>query len=850
MGCTFRRTSLCQLVLSWVSWSRVAFARVVINELSPAGTPYGPCEGLEFFELLNLGDSSVNLSGHELTVQLDTPCRHSYIPFWTPYYYVYLYFEYEYTGYEDYEDNMADVDEGAENLICLTVPEAFYYVFQEVGSDELLLRPGERRVQCVPKDIERGAKYPHTPLVWHAIQFGWPLTVGLRDAEYTLLDRTDRLPTLPSSRFEFQAPMQTCREVLLNVSLSELNADLSGLAWARVPDGTGGVTAVGRATPGEANTNCLLGDVCTDCPPPSAYQPQHRRCVCPAGTWLSSKEPFQCTSCEPGRFSDQIDTHACKTCPPGQGTGLGQASCEFCPLHTFSAGGTACSPCPAGLLTISEGARSMSSCVCAKGSYLDSEGKCSSCRWPYSSEAPGATSVDDCIMDLRNLMPHILCLCGLIVIAVCVAAYLRLRKYENKQKEKRMRLDLTQGLAAIQAPQYPLCLVSLIDFCNMTEEELGSCHEGARDAGQLLCLDSKKSIDGFKSLGHKILFFSYTWPSWEKLGPNKIQADCMKAAAERICAENQLDPEHFFVWLDILGIPQANTCCKALAVHSLYVYASSADFLVVICPPCLHAQTGDVVDAASYKSRVWCRVEQMAHCLTHGFESMYISAENGRLEKVTELWMNDALHIFDGEVTCCRLRHPEGKVCDKKLLVPSVLAMYADMLAKVAADGTVSGPEDLQIVWDMICKGRSRVFPQHFSYVNEKGKRSNKVLFGDTIDWVHKLAEREELNVGADVGRETSIDKTSSVTTVDLDSSFRFAGQAVSQQMRLVHGVSVQRADSGAETPMFAVESQQQLRRRESKILAEAIGKIHSIPENNITVELDDDLEIRSAFSV
>eukprot|EP00929_Paragymnodinium_shiwhaense_P121704 TRINITY_DN9405_c0_g1_i3.p1 TRINITY_DN9405_c0_g1~~TRINITY_DN9405_c0_g1_i3.p1 ORF type:complete len:895 (-),score=21.18 TRINITY_DN9405_c0_g1_i3:64-2748(-) len=865
--------------------SNCVLARVVINEVSPAGTLHGPCEGLEFFELLNLGDSAVSLSKPLLTVELAVPCDSLwYTSFWDRGADAYL--QFFYPSYEsavcdpfaswDYWEWQWDTDPecGISNAYwqaddvdadgnfsinyadentdyhpgCLMPQEVPYYSFEDMHSDGLLLKPGERHVKCVPSDVTSVTFF--VPLLWYALQSGWPRTIRLYERFHTasqgwharLVDQTGRLHSLPSTRFQFQSPVETCREVMSNLTFTQLCEDLAGLAWARVPDGGGLVEVVGRATPGETNTKCLMGEPCADCPPPSRYRQKDRRCICPPGTRLSSTQPFKCAACEQGRFSRQIDLRACDPCPAGWGAGRGDSSCELCPLHTFSPGGTACRPCPGGLVTQSEGTRNISECICAKGRFLVAEGQCETCSWPYTSRAAGAASAEDCVVDLWTIMPYLLGLCALAIIAILFAAYLRLRKYIKDQNDSKMHDDLAQGLASIYSPQYPLCLIAMVDFCNLTQEDLSFCHEGARDAGQLLCLDSKKSIDGFKSLGNRILFFSYTWTSWEKLGPNSVQAACMKAAAERICSENHMNPEHFFVWLDILGIPQANNCCKALAVHSLYVYAASADFLVVICPPCFHEQTGDVVDVTTYKSRVWCRVEQMAHCLSHGMETMYVSFEKGQLEKVTDRWISDALHIFEGEVTCCRLRHPHEKVCDKKLLVPTVLAMYTDMLARVGADGSVQGPADLQIVWDMICKGRSRIFPRHFDYVHDSGKRSSQMLFGQTIEWAHELAKHEQLAVVA-AAREGDVSAKDSVTTVDVESPFKFAGQAMSQHLRQVHGgaSAKQMSSRGGNAQPFAAQSQQQLRRKATTDLPRGNSRVvcTAMPESNCTAVRD-----------
>eukprot|EP00929_Paragymnodinium_shiwhaense_P053449 TRINITY_DN26743_c0_g3_i1.p1 TRINITY_DN26743_c0_g3~~TRINITY_DN26743_c0_g3_i1.p1 ORF type:complete len:866 (+),score=65.20 TRINITY_DN26743_c0_g3_i1:113-2710(+) len=805
-------------------------ARLVINEVSPAGAVHGPCNGGEFIEVRNLGTSAVNLTSHWIVAEFALPCEELSVPnwqrntdptynyfFWAGYY-AYAW-DYDNAYYEDYT-YPEDASFAGDDEECWAQREVVYHIFRYNDSHPAVLGPDDRQVECIPYEVQGGwddSYFYSVPLFWQIVQFGWPLSLKLYapsshrarhlaaseydyregsenasvgdysaslDYDYNgsdpnahvsrmLLDRTGRLLEFPSGQFDFKSKREVflCGNAMASVEFSEIYAEYKGFAWARVPDGTGNVTIVGRATPGQRNTVCLFPETCQDCASLSIYRHSARRCVCPPGTRLAGTDPLECVSCEAGEFSAGDDEIAC---------------------------------------------------VCAKGYFWSNPLRCRPCLWPHTTATSGAESSEECIVDWLLVAPYAMALCGIIVVLVLLGAYFRLRNLRRSLADRKMHEDLAQGLAAIQSPQYPFCLISLVDFCNMSNDDLGYCHEGARDAGQLLSLDSRQSIEGFKSLGHKVLFFSYTWTSWEKLGPDSMQAACMKEAAKHICAEHAIDPEHFFVWLDVLGIPQANNFCKALAVNSLYVYASSADFLVVICPPSVHEQTGEIVDAAAYKARVWCRVEQVAHCLSHGFGTMYVSTAKGKLEKVDEDWINDALHIFEGDVTCCRLRHPNDKKCDKKLLVPTVLAMYADMLAKVNEDGSVDGPEDLQTVWDMMCADRSRVFPRQFTYVKESGKRCQKRLFGTTIEWLHKsLAHKKGLSLVADPKASSLKD---SATTVDTSpASFKFAQQAVSQHLRTSHGA--RRISRGSSTQLFAAQSQQQLRRRGTADLAAAVAK-------------------------
>eukprot|EP00929_Paragymnodinium_shiwhaense_P047495 TRINITY_DN24094_c0_g1_i2.p1 TRINITY_DN24094_c0_g1~~TRINITY_DN24094_c0_g1_i2.p1 ORF type:complete len:343 (+),score=14.96 TRINITY_DN24094_c0_g1_i2:321-1349(+) len=273
--------------------------------------------------------------------------------------------------------------------------------------------------------------------------------------------------------------------------------------------------------------------------------------------------------------------------------------------------------------------------------------------------------------------------------------------------------------------------------------------------------------------------------SWESLGPDSLQFKCMQEAARRVCREDGHDPELFYIWLDVLSIPQANEDCKVLAIDSLFLYASVADFLVIICPPSCHQQTGECGGEEAYRARTWCRVEQMAHFCSHGAEGMYISKRPGELAKVDNDWIRKVVYIFEGSVTCCRLGHQEGKRCDKELIVPTALAMYADLLWKVTNSEL---PHDsVEAIWEIMRCNLDRAFPQHFQYKTHSGQLLKRELFGPTIQWVHDQMSTDSNKLTPDeLGSNRRFSKTfSSVTTVRRRKSLdRFATRALSQSLR------------------------------------------------------------------
>jgi len=57
--------------------------------------------------------------------------------------------------------------------------------------------------------------------------------------------------------------------------------------------------------------------------------------------------------------------------------------------------------------------------------------------------------------------------------------------------------------------------------------------------------------------------------------------------------------------------------------------------------------------------------------------------------KVDAAWLDDALHVFKGDATCCQLKHDfggvSGRPCDRELLVRPFLGLYGDVLLKKRA---------------------------------------------------------------------------------------------------------------------------------------------------------------------
>eukprot|EP00929_Paragymnodinium_shiwhaense_P108099 TRINITY_DN74421_c0_g1_i1.p1 TRINITY_DN74421_c0_g1~~TRINITY_DN74421_c0_g1_i1.p1 ORF type:complete len:897 (+),score=70.36 TRINITY_DN74421_c0_g1_i1:39-2729(+) len=438
---------------------------------------------------------------------------------------------------------------------------------------------------------------------------------------------------------------------------------------------------------------------------PGYFRPHYAR---PKDASGSSEQGIDCQPCPLGQFRNDIRSDLCSECP----------------LGSFSSivGSTSCNSCPKGTYASSPGAQA-----------------CESCSWWYTTASEGAVGTMDCMLNPSVVVA--LFIMTLLSVPVSVG-FLVHRHHKKDQHRIQMEKVLSKGFEATAELQHPMCLIKLEDFQEMSLATIQECHEGARIAGKVAFLDTLTDVESFRESGRKIMFFSYTWLSWNRLGPDAVQLACMKQSALKVCELNAEDVSNMYIWLDVLSIPQVNPRCKALAVDSLFNYASRTDYLIAICPDGQHEETKEPAGAESYKSRVWCRVEQVAHCSTKGLRGMYRTQGPDHLVPMEEGWIRDIIHIFDAHTTCCRLGHPGQRKCDRELLVPTLLAMYAKMYQDMRQQERSSA--SFQNFWFLIQENRDRVFPQMFTYRTVDGKHETRPLFGPLMSWISQLCKNSD----------------------------------------------------------------------------------------------------------
>eukprot|EP00931_Biecheleriopsis_adriatica_P006840 TRINITY_DN108191_c0_g1_i1.p1 TRINITY_DN108191_c0_g1~~TRINITY_DN108191_c0_g1_i1.p1 ORF type:complete len:800 (-),score=114.50 TRINITY_DN108191_c0_g1_i1:52-2253(-) len=315
----------------------------------------------------------------------------------------------------------------------------------------------------------------------------------------------------------------------------------------------------------------------------------------------------------------------------------------------------------------------------------------------------------------------------------------RLRKYVlEKIQLEQLRDRITQehistALTTVTQLMHPMALVSASRFQSLHLQELRLCYESARNKGYILSLDDASSIAHFKHAGNRIIFFSYERLYWEIPGPNEDQHAAMLAAIQNVKRQTKCNDDQIWIWLDVLCIPQKHQHLRQLAVSSLYAFASHADIMVIIAPRSYHQDAKFESSPETCIERVWVRIEHVFHIAKHSRATLYLQTQSD-FAPVPADWLQQVAPVFEADMTCCRLGHPEGFQCDREKLVVPMLGLYFDLLMQ-AKRGTInSGASEVKSIFDA---EKSRMFPKMFQY-SRNGSSVPRELFGDMVERMEK----------------------------------------------------------------------------------------------------------------
>jgi hypothetical protein len=154
--------------------------------------------------------------------------------------------------------------------------------------------------------------------------------------------------------------------------------------------------------------------------------------------------------------------------------------------------------------------------------------------------------------------------------------------------------------------------------------------------------------------------------------------------------------------------------------------------------------------------------------MRHGTEGMYLAESKDSLVPVQPDFFRESLHVFDGDLTCCRLEHKGMAACDRQSLVIPLLGLFGELYqaSRDARESTKgANPEALQSV-DSFLKEiethQETMFPRTFTRVmwhNNRRVEEEVLLFGELID---RMKARINSGVGFDISEDNGTGTTSS----------------------------------------------------------------------------------------
>ena len=262
------------------------------------------------------------------------------------------------------------------------------------------------------------------------------------------------------------SPLQICPA---GTSLEQTEYDTTESLAAKMPLSKASVCAPGQYPISEFETSLGRADSCIDCPA-GTYKPDSSsdRCApcelgflcpeqgatvrenCPSNTFSDTSTALQLEGV-PSALHSQAWTQAragfteCLACPANSVTEeLGSSRCKCMRDHYLQDG--ICTICPSGMVTtflatIEPDMTAIDHCVCKKGEYANGQGGCEACPTLRTTDAAGATSSDDCVVEVWAVGTIVGCTLGaLVILLVIFFMYRRTKRLEEEQLEARKEL--------------------------------------------------------------------------------------------------------------------------------------------------------------------------------------------------------------------------------------------------------------------------------------------------------------------------------------------------------------------------------------------------------------------------
>ena len=135
------------------------------------------------------------------------------------------------------------------------------------------------------------------------------------------------------------------------------------------------------------------------------------------------------------------------------------------------------------------------------------------------------------------------------------------------------------------------------------------------------------------------------------------------------------------------SIPQSNESEQLEAIKSLPGYVSCATAFVIVAPTVRHSNKDEDCDLQSYRTRMWCRVEQLCFLMANSADAMFVCTGDDAAAVTPASqdtsWLRENLYVFEGVAT------DEG---DKLKLVTPLLGLYASMLLREEEQARAHAP--------------------------------------------------------------------------------------------------------------------------------------------------------------
>jgi len=119
---------------------------------------------------------------------------------------------------------------------------------------------------------------------------------------------------------------------------------------------------------------------------------------------------------------------------------------------------------------------------------------------------------------------------------------------------------------------------------------------------------------------------------------------------------------------------------------------------------------------------------------------MYLATSDSDIDLVNdnEFKISDAIKVFRGDFTCCRLNHPLGGACDREELLEPMLGLYCDVYKRRFSPR-------MKRFYDEIEHCKNIVFPKQIEVTLPSGVVETRPLFTDLIEMAEKSIDFENM---------------------------------------------------------------------------------------------------------